>query len=259
MCNLAIVFDDLKKPVEAEKLWRDALKVQRRVLGRNHPDTLITMVQFGKHNLFQGNYNEAERLLRDALDGCRETLDRNHETTDAALALLSALYQVKKEPMKAVALAIEAQEITRRIWGADHALTAAGNLSVGSLLLAQGDTTTAEPYLRESWQHYVKAEAQHRNRFNAESLLAGCLVRQKRYAEAEPLLISAFHGIKAHYKSDPSGTRGQMLLVVEQIAALCRETDRLRNQAAFIEIRADLDFQRILSDLRFPAEPFAPH
>ena len=42
------------------------------------------------------------------------------------------------------------------------------------------------------------------SRFNTESLLGGCLVDQKRFKEAEPILLSSYEGLKAREKSVPA-------------------------------------------------------
>ena len=74
-----------------------------------------------------------------SLTHCRLALDRNHETTDTSLALLAALYSMKKEPERAIGYLIEALEISRNRVGPDHGDVASepvkksGNWMVGEV------------------------------------------------------------------------------------------------------------------------------
>jgi hypothetical protein len=77
-------------------------------------------------------------------------------------------------------------------------------------------------------------------------------------AEAEPLLISAYNGMKAREQSTPPGHESDLRTVVKQITVLCKEAGHLQNKAALDEIRADPQFQALVLDIQFPAEPFAP-
>jgi hypothetical protein len=134
--TLAAIYRKQSKRQEAERLWREVLEVQRRVLGDTHPDTLDTMVVLGEFLVErEGKFDEAEPLLLEALKGCRQALDRNHLATDGALAGLAALYALRKDVKKLGPVLLEALEITRLRYGPDHALTAGGNEAAGSFFL----------------------------------------------------------------------------------------------------------------------------
>src|SRR5260370_38507483 len=53
---------------DAEKLAREALAIQRRVLGPDHPDTAMSTYNLGGIALHKGKPDEALSLLRDAVD-----------------------------------------------------------------------------------------------------------------------------------------------------------------------------------------------
>jgi hypothetical protein len=55
----------------------------------------------------------------------------------------------------------------------------------------------AEPILRECLAIREKAQPDHWSTFNAQSMLGGALLGQKKYAEAEPLLVKGYEGMKA--------------------------------------------------------------
>ena len=53
----------------------------------------------------------------------------------------------------------------------------------------------AEPLAQEAFEFNRKKQPDDWQRFRAESLLGASLAGQKKYAEAEPLLLSGYHGM----------------------------------------------------------------
>jgi eukaryotic-like serine/threonine-protein kinase len=104
---------------------------------------------------------------------------------------------MKKEPERAIGYLIEALEMTRKRVGPDHGDVASGNRAVGSVFIRLGKFAEAEPYLRESWRIYLQNEPDSLQTFWSESLLGVSLLGQKKFAEAEPRLLSGYQGIKA--------------------------------------------------------------
>jgi hypothetical protein len=74
---------------EAEKLERQTLEIQRRILGPDHPDTAMSTYNLGGIALHKGKPDEALSLLRDAIDhGLAPNIALNMEKDPD----LSALY-----------------------------------------------------------------------------------------------------------------------------------------------------------------------
>jgi tetratricopeptide (TPR) repeat protein len=65
-------------------------------------------------------------------------------------------------------------------------------------LLGSGKFSEAEPPARECLTIYEKKLPDDWRTFNARSLLGGSLLGQKKYVEAEPLLLSGYEGLKQH-------------------------------------------------------------
>ena len=146
--NLAITCRSLAKVPEAERLLKEVLDVQERVLGPNHSETLRTMVTLAEIYLFHDGLDKAEILLLETLKRCRLALDKNHETTDSSLALLGVLYSMKKQPEHAIGYMVEALESTHaNVWVPAIGDVASGNRSVGLDLHPHGKVCRrAEPY-----------------------------------------------------------------------------------------------------------------
>jgi tetratricopeptide (TPR) repeat protein len=68
MVDLAEDLDDLHRYPEAEKLYRQTLEIQRRILGPDHPQTAGTKYNLACNLALSGHREEALAVLRDALD-----------------------------------------------------------------------------------------------------------------------------------------------------------------------------------------------
>jgi hypothetical protein len=76
--------------------------------------------------------------------------------------------------------------------------------------LEQRDCAAAEPILREcvtTWTQILPADYR---RFLAESMLGASLASLSRFAEAEPLLLSGYEGLKQREATMPASARSQI-------------------------------------------------
>lgn len=102
-----------------------------------------------------------------------------------------------------MALITEQEAEARRTLSIDSPQLA-GALAVNGLALLQVKAfTDAEPLLRECLAIRTKAEPDAWTTFNTRSMLGGDLLGQKNYAEAKPLLLQGYAGMKAREKSIP--------------------------------------------------------
>lgn len=63
MNNLEVLLDSQGKYSEAEPIFRQALALSEKVLGTDHPNTLISMNNVALLLTSQGKYNEAKSLF----------------------------------------------------------------------------------------------------------------------------------------------------------------------------------------------------
>jgi eukaryotic-like serine/threonine-protein kinase len=218
--NLAITCRSLANVPEAERLLKEVLDVQERVLGPNHSETLRTMVTLAEMYQFNDSLDKAEILLLECLKRSRLALDHDHETTNSSLALLGALYSTKKQPERAIGYFIEALEMVVKRVGPDHGDVAAGNRTVGCVYIRLGKFAQAEPYLRESWKWYLQLHPDTLYPFRSEIWLGVSLLGQKKFAEAEPRLLSGYEGIKAQVGSLTPPAKSQTIEVLDRIINL---------------------------------------
>ena len=66
---------------EAERIHREVLGVERRVLGEEHPETLTSANNLASSLWNQGKYADAERISREVLSMSRRVLGEEHPST----------------------------------------------------------------------------------------------------------------------------------------------------------------------------------
>jgi tetratricopeptide (TPR) repeat protein len=101
----------------------------------------------------------------------------------------------------------EAVQIVRAMQPADDQALSGALAEYAWTLLASGQSTNAEAPAREALLIYEKQHDEVR-KFWVQSMLGESLMKQKRYAEAEPLLLSAYEGANAHKSEIPKGWEG---------------------------------------------------
>jgi non-specific serine/threonine protein kinase/serine/threonine-protein kinase len=105
----------------------------------------------------------------------------------------------------------------------------------------------AEPYFRDYLSYVLKHDPNREDRFVAKSRLGACFIEQKKFAQAEPLLLSAYDEMKARAGNVPSSKQLELRNALERIARLYREWGK--------KDKADL-WKNRFDDLVFPADSF---
>jgi len=198
MNNLANVYWSQGNYPQAEALYSEAMETQRRVLGPEHPDTLLSMGNLAATYGKEGKDAQAETLLAQTLEISRRVLGPEHTRTLGFLNDLASLYL--RQGKYALAETDTAQVLAgrRRAGGSEDPFdihSAAADLAL--VYLSEGKFAASEPIARENLEFNEKEQPDNWQRFRAESLLGAALAGQKKYAEAEPLLLEGYQGMLA--------------------------------------------------------------
>ncbi|EUC58303.1 kinesin light chain, partial [Rhizoctonia solani AG-3 Rhs1AP] len=81
MNDLASAYSRLARHHEAEQLQFQALNARKRVLGEEHPDTLVSMNDLASSYSYLGRWDEAEELFNKAISIAERTLGDQHPRT----------------------------------------------------------------------------------------------------------------------------------------------------------------------------------
>jgi tetratricopeptide (TPR) repeat protein len=207
MGNLAVLYAYQGKYKQAQPLLAKVLEARRRVLGQEHPDTLDALNDLGVLYEKEGDYSQAEPLLTKALELKRHVLGEEHPATLLTMNGLAQLYLDQGKRQQAESLFGRVLGVRRRVLGPQNPDTITTLISLGEIRLQQQRYGDAEPLLREALTSYEKSTPAHWRRYNSESLLGTSLAGQKRYSEAEPLLVSGYRGMLQREATIPAFNR----------------------------------------------------
>jgi serine/threonine protein kinase len=178
---------------EAETMVRGVLTKRRNLLGNEHPDVLSSLKSLVVVLRVDGKWAEAETAEREALVTTKKLLGNNHPEVLSSLNDLGALVCRQGRLGEAEAIYREELQAARNATNDDETAQALASLTV--TLLHDKKFDEAEPLARELWAHNEGRHLGQWYNFMSQSFLGGALLGQKKYAEAEPLLLSGYRGM----------------------------------------------------------------
>ena len=197
MNSLAVDYYSQGKYAQAEALYSQTLEIDRRVLGPEHPDTLSSMGNLAEVYGAQGKYTQAEALFSQTLKTWSRVLGPDHPSTLITLSDFTSMYQHQGKYALAETYAAQALAGRRHALGPEHPDTMASAADLALAYLSQGKFAESEPLAREAMEFNRKKQPDDWQGFRAETLLGASLAGQKKYADAEPLLLEGYQGMVA--------------------------------------------------------------
>jgi tetratricopeptide (TPR) repeat protein len=195
MSNLAKMCAEQGKQAQADALYTRVVEIRRRVLGKNHPSTLAAMNNLGFVYRNEGRYSQAEALHNTVFEVQRRVLGEEHRDALVTRNYLGLLYDWEGQYSKAEAVLTKLLEARRRVLGPRQVDTIKVLVSLGAVQFQQHKYAAAEPLLREAVSYFENTKSNDWTRYRCQSLLGASLAGQKRYAEAEPLLLVGYEGM----------------------------------------------------------------
>jgi eukaryotic-like serine/threonine-protein kinase len=109
------------------------------------------------------------------------------------------------------------------------------------ILLSAGEFAEAERLARECLAIRQKQIPDDWRTFNARSMLGGSLLGQKKYAEAEPLLVTGYEGMKQREAKIPAPGKPRLKEALQRLAQLYEETGQSEKAAEWRQKLADTE------------------
>ncbi len=212
---------EVSKPGEAEPLFRQALEGYRKTQG---PDGELTLdLTRDLANLLDrtGRGALAEPFYRDALEKARKRFGPADPRTVLAFEVPFGMSLVQRGKWSAAEpLLRDAVAQARKLFGPGDPRAAGIMAPFGLCLIERGQLSEAEPVLRETLGIREQTEPDDWRTFNTRSLLGGSLQGQRKYAEAEPLIISGYEGMRAREATIPPQGQPRLTDAAERVVKL---------------------------------------
>ncbi|EPE02605.1 kinesin light chain [Ophiostoma piceae UAMH 11346] len=105
---------------EAEIQLVEALKICKKILGVDHPDTLTSMSNLASTYWNQGRWEEAEKLEAQVMETSKKILGVDHPDTLTSIQNLASTYSDQGRWEEAEKLQAQVMETSKKILGVDH-------------------------------------------------------------------------------------------------------------------------------------------
>jgi eukaryotic-like serine/threonine-protein kinase len=221
MSNLAGAYGAAGQLDKALPLYQEALRRTKAQLGADHPDTLTLMTNLADGYRAAGQLDKALPLLEEALRLRLAKPGPDQLYTFNTVSSLASAYREAKRGDKIVPLFAEYFGRQRQRANPDDPAFAGQLVLAAQMLTACDRYQEAESYARECLAIREKTQPDDWTTFNTRSVLGGALLGQKKYTEAEPLLVTGYEGMKKQTDRIPPPVRGQRLTeALERLVAL---------------------------------------
>jgi serine/threonine protein kinase len=196
--------DRLGKPAEALTYYRRAMAI-RQELAAADPKNVLTKKRVG-----YAYFGIARALAKSGdMAGMAENAAKSVAFLEEYMAAspvdsqgadwlgyLAALFSDHGNSSEAERLLTKALDNRRRVLGEEHPDTVDFKIDWAALRIQQGRSAEVETMLREAVKVSQKADANTWRLYYRQHVLGACLEGQKKYAEAEPLMVSGFEGMQ---------------------------------------------------------------
>jgi serine/threonine protein kinase len=224
--NLARAYQDAGKLPEAIAAYEKVRAALVAKLGADHPSALLTYAALATAYRSAGRLSDALPLLEQAAAGVakRQFSDRfaGQVMTDTIAA-----HEEAKDLARAEAWQRKWLAVVKTQTAADSTEYADELVALSSLLLQQKKWSDAEATARDGLAIRQKNQADCWRTFATQSLLGAALLGQRKYTEAEPLLLKGYKGMKQRADQMPSQAKDPRLReALERLVQLYEATGK---------------------------------
>ena len=185
LSDLATAYMSDQQWAQAKKAYEEALEIDRRVLGDDHPKVAYRLQNLAIVAQYMGELQEAETLYRDALQRDEAAYGDRHPETAITKGNYGLLLQREGRLAEAEPLLRQAVSTRLALYGPEHYKVGYARVSLGMALHDKGDLAGAESEFRQALAIYDKSlPPNHQYRASLLMYFARLLVDRGRYAEA---------------------------------------------------------------------------
>jgi eukaryotic-like serine/threonine-protein kinase len=224
--NLGDVLRVEGKFAEAETETRRSLAMMRKIFGQTNQFVAYPLAVLAYLLRDEGKLADAEATERETVAMRKNSLGAEHPEVAQSLNDLAGILAAQAHLADAEPLIREALAMRRKLLGNEHPDTIDSLNGLANVLQLRGNLTEAEPLARECLAKYEKLLPDDWRAFETRGLLGAILLAKTQYAEAEPLLLSSFDGLKRRFEKIPAGNRHQVKETAAQLVQLYTATSQ---------------------------------
>jgi predicted Ser/Thr protein kinase len=222
MMALGQIYNREKKYDAAQLILTDVLNAFRSQQDEQSPAIQSAIAALGEAYRGLGHPERAEALIDESLNLRRRTLDKQDLEIGATRLNMTALaieLTARHKWAPAEELWVRLLPVVRRIQGDQHPNTISIMVNLGEVRVYQQKYTEAEMNAREALS-IEKAQVGPWLLSRCKSVLGGSLTGQKRYAEAESLLLEGYNGMIQNQTGNSTDRAGLERNALERIVRL---------------------------------------
>jgi serine/threonine protein kinase/tetratricopeptide (TPR) repeat protein len=232
MNNLAEAYRVAGKPDQALSLHEEALKLSKAKLGPEHPDSLTSMSNLAAAYRQKERLAEAAALLAPLADIRARVLGPEHPSTLTTMQRLAAVEEDMGKLTEAEARLRRLLSISQR-QGGSAVNVATYETMLGRILLKQQKFNEAEGVLRPALAVRTAKQPNNWTTLVTRYALGGALAGLARFAEAEPLLVSAYEGLAKRVTALPAEGKVRLKETLELLVRLYASWGKPEQSAAW--------------------------
>lgn len=195
--NLALTLESLNDIDGAEKYYQKSLEVYLELYGPNRPEISTLYNNLAYIYIDKEDLNKAEEYFRKSLELKIKTLGNNHSLVGLAYMNLGALEYTMKKFETSESNLLKALNNFNTSLNSNHVWLGLTDFWYGKILIEKSQYKAAEKYIRIALSIYKKNYPKdHPNEISANAELGIALFYQKKYTEAEKLLLDGYESIK---------------------------------------------------------------
>ena len=186
--NIGLVYYHEGRSKEAEELFKQVMRISKRVLGEEHPDTLTSIANLASTYRNQGRWKEAEELFVQVIEISKRVLGEKHSFTLTNIAALALTYCYQRRWKEAEELFKQVMKINKRILGEEHPDTLSSIANLASIYRDQERWKEAEELFVQVMKISKRVLGEeHPDTLTSMANLASIYWDQGRWKEAEEL------------------------------------------------------------------------
>ncbi len=207
-------------------LFEELVPLQEKKRGREHPDTLMTMANLAVNYRDFGQLQDAAAMAQEFYERYATLPPQRRASTDWFVPLALQIFMQAGHPEHAEPILREKLTEVDKHYGRDSPQAASSRALLGLVLLQIEKYAEAERVLRESLSVRQKHQPDAWTTFYTEAHLGGALLGQKKYAQAEPLLLAGYEGMRQREQKIPPHGKPRLTETLQRLVELYQALEK---------------------------------